>query len=515
MSVHFRIRDQLIVVYGKTYEQRALLKSLGGRFNGENKSWQIPYSETSLDRIKELCRTCGGGQLPTISSGEEVATQEQPTQKQPAQEQAGLTIAELLRRIDVNLKESFPYPVWVVGEVQNLSQKENFYFQLVEAQEGKKQTLTVNAVIWRERMQLIREPEKCLQDGLKIRCLCIVQLYRERGAISLQVLDIDPSYTRGELAIAREDLLRKIRAAGQENVNKSLTPPRVLQSVGLITAAKSRAYSDFCHQLETLHIPLQVHFRPSPMQGEEVLVEVPSAITELSHCDVIVITRGGGSASDLRWFDSPEVAAGVINSQVPIIAAIGHHEDLCVAEEISYMRQKTPTAAADYLGQIFMQLSTLLQNLAYELIASLEQKMQDMQARYMQARAELGIESLACLRRGEEKINQMLNDILAAVQEDKHRRQSQLAELGVMLAQGAMQALSAKLDTLQELEKNLLAEDPRLWLRKGWAKVSTSTGPLTSIKQLANGDLVTAGLQDGKAELRVAAVYPATVKRKQ
>ena len=289
---------------------------------------------------------------------------------------SGLTVAKLLDLLDDNLKLHFPLPVWIVGEIQNIGKKSNIYFQLAEQQKETRRTLTIDAVIWRNQLNSIKvnRGDDFLQEGVKIRCLCSVNLHRERGSISLHVLDVDSTYTLGQLALERENLLRKIRKQGLENKNKKLKLARLPLKIGLITAENSRAYSDFCHQLEQLAVPAQVFFCPTAMQGEEVLTEVPAAIKNLHACDLIVITRGGGSASDLRWFDMEEVAYSIVHSPVPVVAAIGHHDDLCVSEEICFMRQKTPTAAADYLGKLYTDALSLLEECVDQMIAFLQMR---------------------------------------------------------------------------------------------------------------------------------------------
>ena len=121
--------------------------------------------------------------------------------------------------------------------------------------------------------------------------------------------------------------------------------------VGLITAEGSRAMSDFLDQLHSYKFPEEVIFYPAHMQGESTLKEVAEGLRKLSqmNLDAIVLTRGGGSAADLRWFDTvPRLPYALAEAKMPI-SAIGHHDDVCVAELISYHREKTPTAAADFL----------------------------------------------------------------------------------------------------------------------------------------------------------------------
>ncbi len=515
LSVYFRVYPQAIVVSGNTYTQRELLKSLGGRFEGHSKVWRLPNSAENRARLQELCNTCGGGELPALDAESHAAEKPEPQHSMPSETvggEGGLSLAALLELAETGLREKFPYPVWVVGEVQNLGRKGHIYLQLVEAQAGKAQTLSVNAVIWQNFIKPIeaRCGQDFLQDGLQIRCLCDVQLHRERGALSLRVREIDPAFTHGALALAREKLLRELRAAGQDRVNKNLTLTRVPQRVGLITAAGSRAYGDFCDQLRALQVPVQVVFRPTPMQGEDVLKEIPRAIAALHDCDLIVITRGGGSASDLRWFDSSEVAAGIVAANVPIVAAIGHHEDLCVAEEISFMRQKTPTAAADYLAGLFVALETLCQAQRAELRAALQHSWQTVQERYLTARGGLSTAALAQQRRGDRRLVEMAVAVIAAAQEGLQRRHNHHRDLAYMLHEQARQRLTTDGVVLQQLKQQLLAVDPRPWLAKGWARIYARGGLVKSVTQVAAGEQVKAVLGDGHLKLQVVATETAT-----
>ena len=278
---------------------------------------------------------------------------------------------------------------------------------------------------------------------------------------------------------------------------------RVPQCIGLITASGSRAYGDFCDQLHALQVPVQVVFRPTPMQGEDVLKEVPRAIKALSACDVIVITRGGGSASDLRWFDSAEVAAGIVAARVPIVAAIGHHEDLCVAEEISFMRQKTPTAAADYIASLFDELEALCQSLHTDLTTALQQGWQSTQERFMLASSHLSRAALAWQRRGDTRLNEIGIAIMRAAQEGIQRRRDYRSDIAVLLHEHTQQQLHRRGNALQEVEKQLLAVDPRAWLAKGWARLYAGRGLVKSVAQVSAGEQISAVLSDGKLNLQV------------
>lgn len=370
MSVYYITQTQTILVSGKTYPYRELLRNLGGQYQAQDKSWLLPLNDEILKKVEELCKGIGGGaqkaprpaappRAPAAMATNEPLVADVGFEPSVSLQGDGVTIAELMQKVQLAIAHSFPRSLWVIGEIQNFRQTgTGSYFQLADFKEGasRSATMTVNATIWRSQWQdmerkLGRDALKELMvDGLRVRMLVDISLFKDRGQISLQVQGIDPSFTKGSLALAREKLLKELRSKGLDQKNKQLPLPAFPLRIGLISADDSRAKSDFLDQLLVYGFPGQVLFYPAQMQGENTLRDVVSGIKALESkgCDMIVITRGGGSAADLRWFDSAEIAYAVAEARVPIVAAIGHHEDVCVAEEISARREKTPTAAADF-----------------------------------------------------------------------------------------------------------------------------------------------------------------------
>ena len=368
MAIYYRRVDNFIIISGKTYPYKDLIKSLGGRFLGQDKVWSVPASDNSLAELKSLCKSVGGGPLKVKSPQfiKSPSASSDPAPPEPsAQAQnlsfAGLSISELVQSIHIELQKSFPRSIWIYGEIQSMSLRKNAAFlQIADFKDegSRSNTVTLNATIWSSALHAIAQKiegpiEDFLQEGIKVRIHAQVTLFKDRGSISLNVLDIDPNFTKGALALARELLLKKLRGAGLDRLNKRLPPPLFALRIGLISANGSRAKSDFIHQLASHHFPGTIFFVAAQMQGEQTVQSVCRGMDRLAElrCDYIVITRGGGSQADLRWFDDEAIATKIAHCQTPVIAAIGHHEDVCIAEEVAHQREKTPTAAADFLLQ--------------------------------------------------------------------------------------------------------------------------------------------------------------------
>ncbi|HYX33072.1 MAG TPA: exodeoxyribonuclease VII large subunit [Oligoflexus sp.] len=580
MSVYYITQSQCILVSGKTYPYREVLRNLGGQYQAQDKSWLLPLNDESLQKIEELCRTIGGGPQKVARPAPAPAPASAPPPRAAAAAAAaipnetlvsdagfepvtslhgeGLTIAELMQKLQLAISHSFPRSLWVMGEIQNFRQTATgSYFQLADFKEGasRSATMTVNATIWRSQWldmerKLGRDTLKELMaDGLRVRMLVDISLFKDRGQISLQVQGIDPTFTKGSLALAREKLLRELRTKGLDQKNKQLPWPAFPLRIGLISADESRAKSDFLDQLLVYGFPGQVLFFPAQMQGENTLRDVVSGIQALEarHCDMIVITRGGGSAADLRWFDSPEIAYSITAARVPIVAAIGHHEDVCVAEEISARREKTPTAAADFCVHLLQKTRERIEQLSLVMSRSMDERvrLQTQILQNLKARLHLGTKQLThqheshlqtvrneLQMRSERRLMQwttqtqnlrqnLFQRLQFLLREQTNRRQrlsqdlhhraltallpkryeieDQKRALGSMMRE----TLQQQREKILHLEKLLIQSDPQPWMAQGWTQLFAEGRKLDRADQLEPGMHVRARLIDALLELKL------------
>lgn len=546
MSIYFKQNENHISIMGQTYPHRQAIKAMGAVFVGDRKIWRVPYSEEVLKQVAELCATLGGGAIDQPQETADLAVIPEPMLKAaqiegasadgaPVVEKSGYKVSQLMEMVQGALQERFPLPVWIMGEIQNISQKNGtYYLTLAETSDGKSQgTVTVSATIWggvanslckKHGETVVRD---LLQDGLSVRLLCQVTLYRGRGSISLNVMDIDTQFTQGVLALAREMLLKELRAKGLDQTNKRVPLPAFPLRIGLVTAEESRAQNDFLHQLQEGKFPGTILFAPASMQGETTTRTVMMAIQKLvdQNCDVIVLTRGGGSAADLRWFDDPQLAYAIAACPRPIVAAIGHHDDFCVVEEISFLRRKTPTAAADFILERCLDIRTRLQNASNYLQDHLNRTLQRKTDQIVQTSERLQISSTRALTRKSEGLQRLLLGLSASVHNGaarKHQMLTQLAarlptramqrceqlsyqgqRLGLHLARNAQTFFNNKERILLQAESRLGSADPRPWLAKGWTQLWGDDGLVTSVLQVQAGSPIRARLKDGGLDLTV------------
>ncbi len=544
MSVYFQHNEQHILVQGKTYPYRDLMRTMGGQYQAAEKIWLIPTNPENLARIQELCRSVGGGRSKEAPPPrtEETTTPSETASSPPvgtSQTGDGLTISELMQKTQLAIAEAFPRSLWVLGEIQNIKyHATGIYFQLADFKEGasRSATMTVNATLWRSQMNELERKigaaslKELLQDGIRVRLLVDVSLYRDRGQISLQVQGIDPSFTKGSLALARERLLRELRAKGVDRQNKSLSLTAFPFHIGLISAPDSRAKSDFLDQLQLYGFPGEVSFVPAQMQGEKTLEDVVQGLKYLQDkgCDLIVVTRGGGSAADLRWFDSPEIAYAIAACTLPVIAAIGHHEDVCIAEEICFQREKTPTAAADFILSLFQKTRERLEQLSLGIQRSLAERtrLQDQRLALLRERLMTSVQQVL-LGYGQQLASaaahiemqtqrrlltqgHLLQQLQQALGQELDRRCQNQSFVIEQLAR-AMQAQSERRffqekERLFTLERAIVQRDPGPWMKDGWTQLIGPQGRLTGIKDLHAGAKLKAPMRDGVLHLTVDAI---------
>ncbi len=257
------------------------------------------------------------------------------------------------------LAEAFA-SVWVVGEVQRFrpSAAGHQYFDLVEKGEGAARDQVVgvlSAVIWkgeylRLRPVLERAGER-LADGLRIRCRVSVDFYPPGGRLQVQIREIDPTFTLGDLARRRAETLAALAEAGLMERNKALELPPLPFSIALVTSVGSAAYHDFLATLAESGYGFRVLAVHSAVQGAEAERSLPGALAlaAASACDCVVLIRGGGAKSDLAVFDSQAVAEAVARATKPVLTGLGHEIDEAVADLVAWRSFKTPTKVAEEL----------------------------------------------------------------------------------------------------------------------------------------------------------------------
>lgn len=273
-----------------------------------------------------------------------------------------LSLYELNNLVRSRLEHAFPEEYWVQAELSDVRSNAtgHCYLELIEKDaRGNNLIARARAMIWNQVYRLLKpyfeqETGQAFVSGLKVLVKVTVGFHELYG-YSLTILDIDPSYTLGDMARRRREILAKLEEEGVLTLNKELEMPLLPQRIAVISSATAAGYGDFCNQLADNPYGYVFYPRlfPAMMQGERVKESIIGALNRIySHAeawDVVVIIRGGGATSDLSNFDSYLLAANCAQFPLPIITGIGHERDDTVIDAVAHTRVKTPTAAAEYL----------------------------------------------------------------------------------------------------------------------------------------------------------------------
>jgi exodeoxyribonuclease VII large subunit len=273
-----------------------------------------------------------------------------------------LTLTELQLIIKDSLYIALPDMYWVIAEISEM--KENYnghcYLELVEKHTSENSIRArVRAVIWSNRFRFLKSffentTNESLREGMKVLVRVKIE-YHEVYGLSLVINDIDPAFTIGEMAIKRQQILKKLEEEGVLTMNKELDFPVLPQRIAVISSTNAAGYSDFIKHLRENsfgYVFLTTLFE-TPLQGTDTETGVVRAFdriaAQLENFDLAVIIRGGGSQTDLSWFDNYNIAYYVTQFPLPVITGIGHEKDLSVTDIVAHRSLKTPTAVADFL----------------------------------------------------------------------------------------------------------------------------------------------------------------------
>lgn len=288
-----------------------------------------------------------------------------------------LSLYELNQLIKSVIDTALPQTFLVTAEIASFDIKNHCYITLVDKDEDTIKS-EMKAIIFADRYKRLSLEFKNaagieLAKGIKILFEASVNFHVRYG-IKLIIINIDPSYTIGELAIKRKETLERLTKEGLKDRNKKLEFPLVPQTIGIISSPTAAGYEDLLSHL--INNPYGYKFTcrlyEAVMQGDKAEASVISALNQCiddsSYPDVVVIVRGGGSQSDLSCFDSYEIARTIASLPIPVISGIGHERDITVVDEVSNVRVKTPTAAADLIITRIKDFEDIIDSSAHRLV---------------------------------------------------------------------------------------------------------------------------------------------------
>ena len=411
--------------------------------------------------------------------------------KEEVMEQQALSLHELNGLVKRSIRSCLPDTYWIQAELSDVrtNYSGHCYLEFVQKDaSGNNLIAKARGTIWSNIFKMLKpyfeqETGQAFTSGIKVLVEVSVEFHELYG-YSLTVLDIDPTYTVGDMERKRREILRQLEEEGVIDLNKELEMPILPQRVAVISSATAAGYGDFCNQLA--NNPRGYGFRTelfsAIMQGERVeesIIAALDAIYErMEEFDVVVIIRGGGATSDLSGFDTYELAANCAQFPLPIITGIGHERDDTVLDKVAHTRVKTPTAAAEYLIARMDKCADALDEMSARLTESVRRLL--LWEHQRMERLKQRIPSAVYKRLGDAKYR------LFSAQRD--------------LQMASRQFLSVKKHRLELLQQRLNDALPEKQLARGYSITLKDGRALKDASALKEGDMVTTLLHHGKVE---------------
>lgn len=406
-------------------------------------------------------------------------------------EQQAISLYELNNLVKRSIRTCLPETYWVQAELSDV--RSNYsghcYLEFVQKDaSGNNLIAKARGTIWSNVYKMLKpyfeeETGQAFASGIKVLVNVSVEFHELYG-YSLTVVDIDPTYTVGDMVRKRREILHRLEEEGVLNLNKELEIPVLPQRIAVVSSATAAGYDDFCNQLE--HNPYGLVFYPklfpAIMQGERVEESVIAALDriygEMDNWDVVVIIRGGGATSDLSGFDSYDLAANCAQFPLPVITGIGHERDDTVIDCVSHTRVKTPTAAAELLIGYLHESALLLEDYANRMVAEVEKRMEWERNRLSRLSERIPMATRMYLQAGHYKVEHIMR------------------KLDTVLRNKLMKETYH----LQLLEQQVHAASPEHLLKKGYSITMVNGKAVKDISQLKKGDGLVTRFAEGETK---------------
>ena len=411
-----------------------------------------------------------------------------------------LTLFELNHLVRDVLECEMPDEYWVEAELSECHEsKGHCYMELIQKDERNATPIAkADAKCWASKWMLIRPyfertTGERLRAGMKV-LLKVYPQFHEAFGFSWIVTDIDPTYTLGDMARKRQEIIRQLKEEGVFDLQRELELPLFCQHIAVISSESAAGYGDFCHQLSDnpYGFQFQTQLFPAIMQGEGVSQSIISALENIyngqwstvngqwptvnGQCfDCVVIIRGGGATSDMSGFDTLSLAENVANFPLPIITGIGHDRDESILDMVSHTRVKTPTAAAAFLVDHLKGVLDTIEGAQSLITHYARQKLSTLQSQLA-------------------TIQEILPKLFLAV---KIRQDARIENLEARFPLLAERRLTAERHRLQLIEEKLKALDPQLLLKRGYSITLHNGKAVHNPLVLKAGDEIETRLEKG------------------
>lgn len=416
-----------------------------------------------------------------------------------------LTLFELNALVRSTLESRLSQQYWVETEISECRENNGHcYMELIEKDPLRNTPIAkASAKCWRSawlkiKPRFIEVAGSMPRPGMKLLMRVGAQFHEAYG-FSWIISDIDPTYTLGDMARRRQEILRQLAEEGVIELNRQLPLSPFAQRIAVVSSQTAAGYGDFQDQLQAN--PYGFRFTmllfPAVLQGEAVEESVIKSLNDiygrLEEFDAVVIIRGGGATSDLSGFDSLALAENIANFPLPVITGIGHNRDQTVADIVAHTSVKTPTAAAALLIENLLATSNAITDMAQRLRQCTVSVVEAQKQRLQHAVKILPLYVTTLTSRQGSKLENISTRVNSAIRNMLERQSHRIAML----------------------QQRTEALDPEKLLRRGYSITTINGKTVTDSKQLRVGDTVLTRFAEGTASSVVEETHCKSVLTQQ
>ena len=443
-----------------------------------------------------------------------------------------LTLFQLNTMVREAMNDSFPLTYWVIAEISDIKVNKtgHCYLELIESDEVTKEiSAKARAVIWSKTYRMIKPyfevaTGRDLQSGMKVLVNASID-FHELFGFSLNIRDIDPTYTIGDIEQQRKDIILRLKREGIIEMNKEIPLLYPIQKIAVISSETAAGFEDFADQLINNSSGIKFYFKlfHAIMQGAMAEPSIMEALDRIynyeSFFDCVVIIRGGGSKSDLSCFDSYNLAYYITQFPLPVITGIGHEKDDSIVDIVAHTRLKTPTAVAGFIIEKAVEADDYISDLA----ASLQDMVTDIIQHETTRVDQATMKFIPLVKRSIDKRKNNLLILAGKFQNAGNQyirnRKGQLEIIGSKLSSRLENSFRLKSQTLSYNSKILIIKKNRFLLKKhhelemfensnehlnpegilkrGYSLTFKDGDLLKSVKTVRKGDIISTRLADG------------------
>ena len=421
-----------------------------------------------------------------------------------------LSLHQLLGQIKTVLKSSLSGSYWITAEISEL--KINYsghcYLELIEKEStGESIKAKARATIWSSVFRML---QPYFETTAKIRLAAGIRImvkvtaeFHELYGFSLNITDIEPSFTVGELALQKQAIINRLVAEGVFDMNRSLSLPELPGKVAVISSRTAAGLGDFLDQLtgNLYGYKFYVKLFPAVMQGDGAEQSIIHALDQIffheDFFDVVVLIRGGGSQSDLNCFNSYLLASHVCQFPLPVITGIGHEQDETITDLVAHTRLKTPTAVAEFLINQYRQADDRINELSVAMFDRVTQTVKEEKERLNRFLLLLKPAAKEQLAASAGDLRYLGVNLTGSVKQFLTRESGIINEKVSHLRSGIKETLVAHKHKIEVLERKNEYLNPFLILKRGYSITYHKGKALKNPSQVAGDEIIETRLAEG------------------